>query len=36
MIFAIRPLYTPDGSTQDALRGLRHLRANAAEFHIDS
>src|SRR5262245_63265024 len=33
--YRIRPLYTPDDSTQDALRGLRYLRANAAEFRID-
>jgi acetyl esterase/lipase len=33
--YRIRPLYTPNDSTQDALRGLRYLRANAAEFHID-
>jgi BD-FAE protein len=33
--YRIRPLYTTNDSTQDALRGLRYLRANAAEFHID-
>jgi acetyl esterase/lipase len=33
--YRIRPLYTPNDSTHDALRGLRYLRANAAEFHID-
>jgi BD-FAE protein len=33
--YRIRPLYTPDDSTQDALRGLRYLRANAAEFRLD-
>lgn len=33
--YRIRPLYTPGDSTQDAPRGLRYLRANAAEFHID-
>ena len=33
--YRIRPLYTRDDSTQDALRGLRYLRANAAEFRID-
>src|SRR5262245_27676130 len=33
--YRIRPLYTPDDSTQDALRGLRHLRANAVEFRLD-
>jgi acetyl esterase/lipase len=33
--YRIRPLYTPNDSTQDALRGLRYLRANAAEFRID-
>jgi acetyl esterase/lipase len=33
--YRIRPLYTPDNSTQDALRGLRYLRANAAEFRLD-
>jgi acetyl esterase/lipase len=33
--YRIRPLYTRDDSTQDALRGLRYLRANAAEFRLD-
>jgi acetyl esterase/lipase len=33
--YRIRPLYTPDDSTKDALRGLRYLRANASEFHLD-
>ena len=33
--YRIRPLYTPDDSTQDALRGLRYLRANAVEFRLD-
>jgi alpha/beta hydrolase fold len=33
--YRIRPLYTPKDSTEDALRGLRYLRANAAEFRLD-
>src|SRR5262245_51699718 len=33
--YRIRPLYTRDDSTQDALRGLRYLRANAAEYRLD-
>lgn len=33
--YRIRPLYTPDDSTKDALRGIRYLRANASEFHLD-
>src|SRR5215510_5978997 len=33
--YRIRPLYTPNDSTQDALRGLRYLRANASEWRLD-
>jgi len=33
--YRIRPLYTPNDSTQDALRGLRYLRAKASEWRLD-
>ena len=33
--YRILPLYTRNDSTQDALRGLRYLRARAAEFRLD-
>ncbi|HKQ80015.1 MAG TPA: alpha/beta hydrolase [Blastocatellia bacterium] len=33
--YRIRPLYTQNDSTQDAQRGLRYLRARAAEFRLD-
>lgn len=33
--YRIRPLYTPNDATQDAQRGLRYLRARAAEFRLD-